>query len=162
MKYKSSHYKMLHIDSNKADWPKPSKQRAPRTKSNQRPEKEVEKEVVAWLKQNGFRCHVVESKGVYNAAAGRYLEGQTVSGFSDIVGACPDGRACFIELKAKGRRSTVSPNQKWFLRDKIEVGSFGCVTDSVEHLEEIYKRFSELILRGGVDAAKLFLENDIP
>ena len=51
---------------------------------NKSPEKEVEKEVMAWLKRNQFYCHVVEAKAVFSEKTGTYLRGQAAPGFPDI------------------------------------------------------------------------------
>lgn len=116
------------------------------TKPNARPEKEVEKEVTDWLNQNGFFCHVVESKAVYSKGAGRYLKGQTVSGMPDVIGVCPDfGIGAFVELKAKGRLSNLSSNQKHMLRSFIEHDAFAVCVDSSSLLETYYKTFITLI-----------------
>lgn len=113
--------------------------------TNARPEKLVEKVVMAWLNQNGFYCHVVESKAVYSQSAGRYLKGQTVSGMPDIIGVAPhNGLGCFIELKAKGRRSTLSSNQKHFLKSVIELDAFAVCVDSETLLETYYREFTRL------------------
>lgn len=105
------------------------------------PEKEVEKEVMAWLKENDFSCDVVESKAVFNRSAGTYVSGQTVKGMSDIVGCTPDGMGCFIELKAHGRRSQLKIHQRKFLLAKMMRGAFACVVDSVDYLEECWDCF---------------------
>jgi len=121
------------------------KHRKRSSKPNGRPEKQVEKEVTAWLNQNGFYCHVVESKAVYSQAAGQYLRGQTVPGMSDIIGVTPiNGVACFIELKAKGRRSVLSASQKHFLKTNIEMDAFAVCVDSATLLETYYAEFKEI------------------
>ena len=121
------------------------KHRTRSSKPNARPEKQVEKVVMAWLNQNGFYCHVVESKAVYSQSAGRYLKGQTVSGMPDIIGVGPhNGLGCFIELKAKGRRSTLSSNQKHFLKSVIELDAFAVCVDSETLIETYYREFTRL------------------
>lgn len=122
------------------------KHRKRSSKPNGRPEKQVEKEVMAWLNQNGFYCHVVESKAVYSQAAGQYLKGQTVPGMSDIIGVTPlNGLACFIELKAKGRRSVLSSAQKHFLKSNIEMDAFAVCVDSAALLETYYAEFKAIL-----------------
>lgn len=112
-----------------------------RTKRNSSPEKEVEKEVMHWLRTHGFSCHVVESKAVYSPSAGGYKSGQTIPGFSDVVGCDPNGMAVFIELKAKGRNSTLKEHQYLFLKNKIEHGAFAVCVDSVMLLERVYQNW---------------------
>lgn len=106
-----------------------------------RPEKLVEKAVMQWLKDNDFSCHVVEAKAVYNKEAGTYLSGQAEKGMSDIVGCTPDGRACFIELKAKDQRCRLKDHQREFLMQKISRGSFATCVDSVEYIERCWAHY---------------------
>lgn len=110
-----------------------------------RPEKQVEKEVMAWLKDHDFSCHVVEAKAVYSPSAGIYLNSQAEPGMSDVIGCTPDGRGCFIELKARDRRSALKDHQRRFLLSKISRGAFACVVDSVEYLEKCWSHYK----RGG-------------
>lgn len=114
------------------------------SKKNKKPEKEVEREVMQWLDSHGFSCHVVESKAVYSAAAGRYVRGQTVQGFPDIVGCDPNGIAVFIELKAKGRRSTIKEHQTEFLKKKLRMGAFALCCDSASYLASAYNNYMKV------------------
>lgn len=107
----------------------------PNKRRNKKPEKLVEKEVMQWLKCNQFYCHVVESKAVFSQKKGTYLRGQAAPGFPDIVGCAADGTAVFIELKAKGKRSTISSRQHNFLRRAIEHNAFAVVTDGADDLK---------------------------
>ena len=103
------------------------------------PEKAVEFEVMKWLDANGFDCDVFEAKAVWSASAGRYVGGMAmVEGVSDVVGNDPLGNACYIELKAPGRRSTVRDPQRDYLGRKINSNSFAVVVDSVKLLQEYY------------------------
>lgn len=125
------------------------------------PEKEVEKEALVWCKSKGFDISVVESKAVYSRAAGRYLRGQTEAGFSDLVGVTNDGRAVFIELKAKGKLSTLKPHQYDFLLRKIKLGAFACCIDSASLLDEVHSKWSHLI-EIEPEMAKKYLEEILP
>jgi len=135
--------------------PKASKRR------NRKPEKQVEKVVMSWLRQHGFSCHVVESKAIFSPSRGSYLRGQTVPGFSDIAGCCSSGYGCFIELKAPGKRSTVSDAQLAFLTEKIKRGAFAVVTDSTEHLELAYMAWFDL-REDNIRLGCEFLMDDLP
>lgn len=104
------------------------------------PEKTVEKEVMKWIKDQGFSCNVVEAKAIYSPTAGQYLRGQTDAGFPDIAGCTPHGLGCFIELKAKGKRSTLKEHQRQFLIEKINRGAFAVCVDSVDCLRDIINR----------------------
>jgi hypothetical protein len=113
-----------------------------RSRKNAKPEKEVEKQIMPWLEVNGFSCHVIESKAVYSAGAGRYLRGQADQGFSDIVGCDENGIAAFIELKALGKCSTLKRHQFDFLKSKIDRGAFAVCVDSAEMLNKYYNIWS--------------------
>lgn len=115
---------------------------------NKRPEKSTEKQCMDWFHEHGFSMHVVEAKAVYSQSAGRYLSGQVAAGFSDAAGCAPDGIGCFVEFKAKGRLSTLRPQQREFLKAKILRGCFSCVVDSCEKLSELYSRWKKEKRRG--------------
>lgn len=112
----------------------------PRRK-NGSPEKEVERKVLEWCKQQGWSVDVVESKAVYSASAGRYLSGQTKSGFSDLVGSTAEGLSVYLELKSPGRKSCVRAKQYDFLLQKIQSNCFAGVFDSANLLESTYRAF---------------------
>lgn len=118
----------------------PSKK--PRRK-NGSPEKLVEKEVLAWCKQQGWSCDVVESKAVYSVRAQSFLRGQARPGFADIVGSTDEGLSVHLELKAPGRVSTVRMSQFEYLSEKIEKNCFAAVVDSAKRLESIYLEFRQ-------------------
>jgi hypothetical protein len=105
---------------------------------------------MSWLRDRKFSVNVIESKAVFSVAAGRYLDGQTISGFSDIAGCDMHGLGVFIELKAKGKRATVRPAQRVFLLDKIEHGAFAVVVDSAACLSHIYRKWKTGIDRKGI------------
>lgn len=107
-------------------------------RKNGKPEKILEHEVTRWLKSKDIAFSVVESKAVYSKSAGRYLNGQTQEGFSDIVGLDKHGNFIAIELKAPGRRSTLRPAQRVFLNDRISRGGFCACIDSLKLLDETY------------------------
>lgn len=133
-----------------------------RSKKNAKPEKEVEKMVTAWLEANEFDYSIVEAKAAYSPSAGMYLNSPTEPGFSDICADTPWGHSCYIELKALGKRSTLSINQRLFLERKIKKGCFAVVTDSVKHLETNYIKWKQLYRNNGPKAAKEFLMSLLP
>lgn len=108
-------------------------------KKNKKPEKEAVQLVKSWLERSQFSVSVVEAKAVYSEARRAYLRGQVEPGFPDIVGCDRQGTAAFIEVKAKNRKFTAKPHQIAFLREKIALGCFGCVTDCPEHLALLYE-----------------------
>lgn len=111
--------------------------RAPKRK-NEKPEEITVRECIDWLRDHGFSIHRVEAKAVYSKAAGRYLHSQTTPGMPDLVGNDKNGRACFIECKAKGKRSTVRHAQTEFLTEKIKTNCFVVVADTSEFLSNAY------------------------
>lgn len=137
------------------DNPKPKKK-------NASPEQHTEKQCMAWFNFTGFSMSVVESKGVWNNAARRYLKGNTVSGFPDSAGCTPTGYGSFVEFKAKGKISTLKPHQRKFLTDKIIKGCFACVVDEVELLQKNYQMWNLFMLDGEHSQAKAFLLNILP
>lgn len=132
----------------------------PRRK-NQKPELEVQRQVLAWLKEHGFSCHVVESKATYSKTAGRFVRSKTTVGFSDITGATPNGLACYIEVKAVGRRGTLRAGQRAFLMAKIQLGAFAVCVDSVNCLEQVWSAF-EHRRKIGPQLAKALLFRHLP
>ena len=117
----------------------------PRRK-NKKPEKAVEQEILLWCRQKGFDVDVVESKAKFNTITGLYTGKATIPGMSDILGNTSDGRAVFIELKAKGRRvgSALREEQRAFLIRKIKGSCFAVVTDSIEYIEDIWMKYQAL------------------
>lgn len=113
------------------------------TRKNKTPERDVQKECLAWGRSNGFSLHVVEASR-YNASLGQKGDAKVEAGFSDLVGNTQQGLACYIELKAKGRRSTLSYSQREFLVKKIEQSCFAVVVDSVQKLQQYWKSFCSL------------------
>jgi len=132
----------------------PKKKRA----KNKAPEKDVQREVMAWFIAHGFFISVIESKAVFSASAGRYLRGQAVSGFPDLVGCSPNGQATFVELKSPGRRNTLRDGQRDFLERAIAHGAFAVCTDTVDFLSMAYEHW----LKVSGDNKKTFLLSLLP
>lgn len=105
------------------------------------PEKLVEKEVLAYCSEMGWFVSVVDSSAVYSAKIGGYKRGMAKKGFPDIIGCDASGRMVAIELKAKGKLSTVRPEQKLFLDRASSNGAFACVVDCAELLHSLYIKF---------------------
>lgn len=114
------------------------------SKKNKKPEFEVVKSCMKWLRDNGFSVDIVEAKAVYSRSAGMYLNGQTTAGMTDCVGCTPIGTACFIEFKAKDRICTLKEHQREFIRQKILLGAFSTCVDSVERLSNVYMKWQML------------------
>lgn len=108
-------------------------------RKNKAPEKAFVKALYEHMRQKlGFSIDVVESKSVFSVAAGRYLRGQAISGFPDIVGCDRHGILVAIECKAPKKRRTLKEHQKEFLRQKIEMNAFAACIDDIETLDKLY------------------------
>lgn len=110
-------------------------------KKNGRPEKLVEKEVLAWCREQGWFINVVESKAVFSAKSGIYHTGQTVAGTSDLIGCTNTGLFVAIELKSSGRRSTLREAQRRYICEVISRSGFAVCVDSVECLVKAWSDF---------------------
>ena len=116
-----------------------------------KPEKIVERDVIAWCIPNRFYVHVIESKAIPRVGGGFRRAGNAPKGFTDICGnTLLEGHALpiYIELKAPGKRSDLSQLQYIFLLNKIEQGCFATVTDSVEYLVETWDGYKALKTQG--------------
>lgn len=113
-----------------------------RKKHNGKPEAILALDIKKTLNEWGWSVDIVESKAVYSEAAGAYLHGKTRPGFSDIVGNDCNGFAVYIEVKAKGKRSTVRPDQYKFLTEKINTNAFAIVADSIEYISNAHDVWS--------------------
>jgi len=113
---------------------------------NSKPEKMVQNQIMFWAHKNGFWLHIIESKAQYSPHLKRYTKklSGAPAGFSDMVGITPEGKPCFIELKAPGKRGNLSVSQEMFLLDAIKRGAFAVVTDSSNHLDDVWKKWKEL------------------
>jgi hypothetical protein len=117
-----------------------------RKSRNGRPEKDVERDVLAWMRDRGWDAQVIEAKATYNPRAGRYLRNSSVAaGTCDIIGTDPNGTFVAVELKAPGRLSTFAADRNEAQRDyliaKIRSGAFAAVTDCTSRLEQIYEEY---------------------
>jgi hypothetical protein len=107
-----------------------------------KPEKITEVEVLAMCNRLGFDVSVIESKATYSKNLERYTKSKSAPvGISDIVGNDDRGMAVYVELKAKGKLSTLRPAQKIFLLRKIQSGCFAVVVDSADLLFDLYSQW---------------------
>lgn len=118
------------------------KEQGPQRK-NEAPEKEVEKQVLEYLRDQGWFLNVVESKATFNPKLQRYISGQAKSGFPDVIGCTPMGKVVALELKAQGRRSTLRDEQREFLLEVISRGGFAAVVDSVDRLKYVIQKYKD-------------------
>lgn len=114
-------------------------------RKNERPEFEkTVKPVKKWADECGWSVDIVESRAVYSHDAGRYLDGQTIAGFPDIVGCNNHGHCVYIECKAPKNWRGLQEHQREFLLKKIERGAFAVCVESVVRLEKIYAHWIQL------------------
>jgi hypothetical protein len=112
------------------------------TRKNERPEMELtQKPCKSWFRKNGWAMFIIDAKAEWSDSAQAYVAASVDAGFSDAVGCTPDGTAAFVEFKAPGKRSTLKPHQREFLKDKIQKGCFSVCVDSVESLELAWTDF---------------------
>lgn len=109
---------------------------------NEKPEKEVEKACLAWMREQGWTVAIYESKATYNAQAGRYISQNMKAGTADCMGSMGDGIGVVVEFKAPGKLSTFASEknhrQQEFIKKKIDSGCFACVVDSVDRLKNYF------------------------
>ncbi len=105
-----------------------------------KPEKQVEEDILDYLdKCTNIKVDVIDSKATFSQASQSYRKSKSApEGFPDLVGNDEHGRAFYIELKAKGKLSTLSPLQRKFLEEKIQQNCFAAVVDSSSLFEKIY------------------------
>ena len=130
------------------------------TRQNKSPERDVESDVLKWANSNGFFFHVIEASN-YNPLTGKSEKenSKAEAGFSDLVGNTPNGLACYVELKAKDRRSTLSSSQRRFLEKKISQNCFAVVVDSDIRLAQYWKGFCSL---KGFERRQAYLYDCLP
>lgn len=125
-------------------------------KKNEKPEAEFMLLFKKYLEGLGWSVDIIESKGVFNEEAGRYMHGKTRPGYPDISGNMCNGLAIYIETKAPGRRSTVRPDQREFLINKIASNCFAIVCDSINYFDRVFAEWQESPNK------KAFLLKEIP
>lgn len=117
-------------------------------KRNSSPEKLVERQIIDHLTNLGFFMFNAEAKAIRtisNTGNVFYRNSGVMPGVSDLLGINPSGKFVAIELKAPGRRSTVSIKQIIFLERIILKGGFAAVIDSVEIFDLTYNTWAKLL-----------------
>lgn len=133
---------------------------------NRKPEKDVERFCLAWMREQGWDVQIIESKATFNPRAGRYLRNTSVTtGTCDCIGTLPNGVFVAVEFKAPGRLNTFAHDRNFAQRDyllaKIHSGAFAAVVDSVARLEKIFGEYQES-LAISKDKAKNILLSWLP
>lgn len=104
-----------------------------------KPEKITEQLCLAYCNQVGIDVSVIDSKATFSQKSNTYKKSKSApEGFPDLVGNTQSGVAVYIELKAKGKISTLRDKQYLFLKNKIQQNCFACAVDSDEMLHDIY------------------------
>ena len=137
------------------------KKDAPKRK-NAKPEKTVEKDVMAYMKTIGLDMEVIEAKATYSEKTGRYTSKAIAPGYTDSSGNTPDGIAVFVEFKAPFRRNTLRDNQRKFIERKIEMNCFAAVVDSTHCFAQTYRTWKTYRNRGMLDEARDYLISQLP
>jgi hypothetical protein len=142
-----------------------AKQQSKPKRKNRKPEKEVERFCLEWMRARKWDVQIYESKAVFSARSGRYTGQSMKAGTVDCQGITPDGIPVYIEFKAPGRLSTFSSpknhRQKEYLVAKIQNGAFGAVVDSANRLDRIFGEYINRV-RSSKDEAKQFLLSELP
>ncbi len=120
----------------------PALQKPKRT--NNSPERDLQKEAIKWLNSSGFSVNSIESKAQFSEATGRYTAQTNIDGLPDIIGNDTAGRAIYIEMKAPGRKNTLRDNQRKFLIQKINTNCFAIVADSIEYIKKTYAAYCDM------------------
>jgi len=141
--------------------PKPPKPK----RKNSKPELKLTQEpCIAWLKANGFRVKVNESKYKYNEAKGKWLSAGIRKGTPDLNATDQYGHSCWIECKAPGKLATINKreDQRRFIEKEAKHGAFACVVDSVVRLAQIYSHWLSLRQNGKFNESKTYLLSTLP
>ena len=115
---------------------------------NDKPEKEVEKACLAWMRapEQDWLVEIYEAKSTLKD--GVWRQQAMKAGTCDCMGSLPNGIGVAIEFKAPGRLASFNSEKRFlqrkFIVDRINSNNFACVTDSVERLKIIYEKWREL------------------
>jgi hypothetical protein len=126
MSAKSALYKYLDKHARE------NQDKKPRRK-NKTPEADLQKEIIINARKDGFEFYITDSSAKWNEEAQAYISDKFAEGMSDLTGD-RDGIACYVEVKAPGKRSTLKEHQREFLIEKINRGCFAMCADSYEDI----------------------------
>ncbi len=136
-----------------------------RKKHNGKPEKEVERACLTWMRAQGWSVQIYEAKASYSVAAGRWLSSAMKAGTCDCQGNMTDGTTIVVEFKAPGRLKTFNADknhrQKEYMVEKIRSNCFGCVVDSARRLAEVFDGYQKAVLVSK-DQAQMYLMGELP
>jgi len=131
-------------------------------KKNQKPEKELQSNLISYMKGLGWQVEVYNSQATMTSYG--VWKNQTMkAGTPDIMGLLPNGVAIACEVKAPGKLKTFNnpKNQRQidFIKNCIKMNGFAVVVDSVERLKEIFDIWTTL---QDPDAKKEYLTRMLP
>lgn len=113
-----------------------------------RPEEQVQRAIVEYLSWGHFDFlwfAVPNQRGTRKKFEAQILNALGVrAGVSDLVFVLAGGRALFVEVKAPGKESNLSPKQKEFRDDCDWLGAPYYVVSSVDDVTEILKEYDLL------------------
>lgn len=117
-------------------------------RKNDKPEKVVEKDCLAWMRAQGWQVQVYEAKATFDPRRGIYRNQSMKAGNPDCMGVDSLGNAVAVEFKAPKKRSSFNSErrakQKEFILKRIEINTFACVVDSSAMLVQLYMQWLEL------------------
>ncbi|MFN9972690.1 MAG: hypothetical protein ACK58T_22650 [Phycisphaerae bacterium] len=129
-------------------------------RKNAKPEKDVEKECLTWMRGRGWNVQIYESKATQ--VNGVWRQQAMQAGNADCQGIMPGGVSVAVEFKAPGKLATFNrpQNQRQidFIEDRITMGGFACVVDSVSLLQHIYETWLDKKLISDEEAISYLLE----
>lgn len=112
-----------------------------RKRINDKPEKEVEKDCLDWMRSIGWSVEIYEAKATRDSN-GIWRNQAMKAGTVDCMGSTDEGISAIVEFKAPGKRvSGLRPGQHDFISEKIASNCFACVVDSAAYLEWAYSNW---------------------
>jgi hypothetical protein len=128
-----------------------------RKRKNNNPEELVVKSLQYYFNTCGFFVCGYESKAKFINGVWR-TSGLNV-GTPDLIGVDNEGYFMAVEVKAKGKRSTLRREQREFLTKTIMCGGLGICADSVEYFQEVYEEWKKL---DSVNERRILLMSKLP
>lgn len=108
------------------------------------PEADVGRAVDKFLAAHGVYARTIKSDGTKTRDGWR--RSAQGKGISDRIGCAQDGRFVAVELKAPGKKRTITPEQYRFLYEIAKRGGIACVADCVEDVARAMKQTNAEIL----------------
>lgn len=109
---------------------------------NKTPEADLQAKIIKNGKKDDFKLYITDSSARWSGEAEAYVSEKYESGMSDLTGD-RDGLACYVEVKAPGKRYTLKMHQREFLLKKIDRGCFAVCVDSYELLVETWVKWRQ-------------------